>query len=184
MNLLPPLPSWDALHPLIVHFPIALLIVAPAIIVAGVFLPRHRAGFFLAALLMFAIGTISAYIAVSTGEAAARVAERGVEINSLLERHETLAENARLLFTILTVLWLAIVIGLRVAERRLPAWSHAGLPLVFVAACVPGLLLIAQMAHLGGRLVHQHGVHAMLPPESEPTTAVASHPTPTLALTH
>ncbi len=31
----PPFPSWDGLHPLIVHFPIALLLVAPLFVVLG-----------------------------------------------------------------------------------------------------------------------------------------------------
>ena len=31
----PPIPSWDGLHPLIVHFPIALLLVAPLLVVLG-----------------------------------------------------------------------------------------------------------------------------------------------------
>jgi uncharacterized membrane protein len=35
MLTLPPLPTWQAIHPLIVHFPIALLLVAPLFIVIG-----------------------------------------------------------------------------------------------------------------------------------------------------
>ena len=31
----PTIPSWDALHPLVIHFPIALLLVVPFLIVVG-----------------------------------------------------------------------------------------------------------------------------------------------------
>ena len=31
----PAIPSWDALHPLIIHFPIALLLIAPIFIIVG-----------------------------------------------------------------------------------------------------------------------------------------------------
>ena len=34
----PPFPLWDSLHPLIIHFPIALLLVCPLFILIGAFL--------------------------------------------------------------------------------------------------------------------------------------------------
>ena len=38
-NILPPIPSWDGLHPLVVHFPIALLLAAPVLLLAGMVFP-------------------------------------------------------------------------------------------------------------------------------------------------
>ena len=36
MLTLPPIPTWHAIHPLIIHFPIVLLLIAPLFIVIGV----------------------------------------------------------------------------------------------------------------------------------------------------
>ena len=44
--MFPPVPSWDAMHPMVVHFPIALLLVAPLFVVmaAGACVARTRGG--------------------------------------------------------------------------------------------------------------------------------------------
>jgi hypothetical protein len=80
MFQLPPIPSWAGLHPLMIHFPIALLLVAPLFIVAGAILsPRKSRPAMMAALLLMVLGTVSIFVAVESGEAAGRIAERGAD---------------------------------------------------------------------------------------------------------
>jgi len=52
MFMFPPIPSWDAMHPLIVHFPIALLLVTPLLVIFGIVLPKQARGLFIAALVV------------------------------------------------------------------------------------------------------------------------------------
>ncbi len=44
MFSLPSAPPWEGMHPLVVHFPIALLMVSPILILIGLLwaLPSHR----------------------------------------------------------------------------------------------------------------------------------------------
>ena len=59
MLTLPPIPSWQAIHPLVVHFPIALLLIAPVFILIGIALkPERRFPFLLVALILMALGTL------------------------------------------------------------------------------------------------------------------------------
>ncbi len=67
MPNLPPIPSWDGLHPLIVHFPIALLMVVPVLLVLGMIFRDGRRLFSVAALVLMLMGTAAAYVAVETG---------------------------------------------------------------------------------------------------------------------
>lgn len=162
---LPPYPGWDGLHPIVLHFPIVLLLVAPLLVAAGVVIAKHRNGFYLSALVLMVLGTVTAYVAVSTGEAAAQMADRTPEINRVLSQHQSQADKVRLCFTVLTAVWLAIVLALHFGTNRLAGWLKLAVPLVFLVCYLPGTLLLTNMAHLGGRLVHQYGLHAMLPPE-------------------
>ncbi len=173
---LPPIPSWDALHPLIIHFPIVLLLVAPLFMVIGAVLPPRKARAALAAaLLLMLMGTASVFMAIETGEAAGKLAERTPEINAVLEHHQNLAERTRLVFSVLTGVF-AVILLFPLALRRSPGrLATTVLPLVFVVIYGAATVLLVNTAHNGARLVHEYGVHAMLPPSPMPTTAAPPH---------
>jgi uncharacterized membrane protein len=174
MLTLPPLPGWDALHPLIIHFPIALLFVAPLFVLIGAVLPPKKGRPILwTALLLMAVGTASVFVAIETGEAAGKLADRTAEITAALEHHENLAERTRLVFSTLTALFGILLVVPLLRRSRLPGrLSSTILPLVFLAFYGGGMLLLTQTADQGGRLVHQFGVHALIP--AEPTQQPAA----------
>ncbi len=160
--MLPPLPSWDGLHPLVVHFPIALLLVAPILVVLGLIFSKHWNGFALAAFALMVLGTIGAFVAVSTGEAGAGLVERTEAISQVLEQHEDLAETTRTVFAFLTVIFGAIVLTPMILKTTLKPVLRVGLNVAFLALYAFGALLLANTAHEGGRLVHEYGVQAMV----------------------
>ncbi len=172
---LPPLPAWNGLHPLVVHFPVALLLVAPLFVLVGVWLraPRNRT-WLAAALTLLALGTLGAWVAVSTGEAGGALAERSAEINAALEHHEELAERTRAVFTVLTVALAAILLAPTALRRPLARVPQTMLLGLFLIAYLAGAALLANTAHAGGRLVHQLGVQAMVADTASVPAAPAS----------
>lgn len=177
MTEFPPIPSWDALHPLVVHFPIALLLVAPLFVALGAFLELRAPGkgrtWLFAALVLLALGTVATFVAVGSGEAAAKLAERTEAADAVLERHETLAETTRLVFSVLTVILAAILLVPRALRRDLPRGAAAGLFAAFLVAYGAGAILLANTAHNGGRLVYELGVHAPMAATAPPVAAPA-----------
>lgn len=170
---LPPIPPWDALHPLIVHFPVALLMVAPVLVLLGLVLkPERGRGLLVSALVLMIFGTVAAWVAVETGEAAGRLAERTPEINAILEHHEELAESVALVFTALTAVFAAVLFIPGLIRKPLGRAAGSSLLVVYLGFYAVGVLLLTNTAHNGGRLVHEQGVHALMPP-SPPPTALA-----------
>ncbi len=162
MFAFPPLPSWHGLHPLVVHFPIALLLTAPLFVALGALRGREGKSLLVSALVLMALGTISTFRAVATGEAAGRIADRTPEINAVLERHEELAEATRITFSILTVVFAAIVVAPSVFRRIPPRLVSSALPFLCLLFYAGAALLLANTAHNGGRLVHDLGVKALV----------------------
>lgn len=160
--MFPPIPTWDGLHPLIVHFPIALLIVAPVLVVLGLVFHRRFVCFAVSATVLMALGTIAAFVAVSTGEAAGELAMRTPEINAALERHEELAETTRWVFVVLTLLFAALAFVPAAIKRPLKRLPGVIAGVVFLLIYSGGTLLLANTAHQGGRLVHEFGVQALV----------------------
>jgi uncharacterized membrane protein len=65
--------AWNELHPLVVHFPIALLLVAPLFILMGALWPRRTGVYFLgSALILISVGTLAIFVSLSTGEASSK----------------------------------------------------------------------------------------------------------------
>lgn len=159
MFSLPPLPTWDALHPLIVHFPIALLLVAPLFVVFAIVLPRNKArGALLASFVIILLGTGSLIFAAETGEASSEHVIKTPQIQAILHDHEELAETAETIFGVITVLFAAVLFGPRLLRKEMSIRTFRMVLSVLLVVYAAGVLSLVNTAHAGGRLVHEFGV--------------------------
>ncbi|MGA8043967.1 MAG: DUF2231 domain-containing protein [Terracidiphilus sp.] len=171
----PPIPPWDALHPLVIHFPIALLLLSPLFILIGsVLAPPKGQPYRIAGLIILMLGTIGLFVAASTGEAAGELAERGGGVDAVLSAHEHLAEQTRIFFAGLSVILLGMTVLPGVLRRQETRLSSTFMPLAFLILYSVGILFLVNTAHAGGRLVHEFGVHAVLPAEAGPAIESAA----------
>jgi uncharacterized membrane protein len=166
----PPIPSWDGLHPIIVHFPIGLLLVAPVLLLVGAVLRERGRCWQLAGLVVMLLGTAATFVAVPTGEAAARLADKSPEMIPVLTHHQELAENTRLVFTVLTVLFALLLFVPGRIGKKPSTGALLVVHLVFLAFYLTGGVLLANTGHAGGRLVHEFGVQAMVETSADATT--------------
>lgn len=168
LQALPPIPNWSELHPIVIHFPIALLLVAPLFIVAGIVMdPQRGRPFLVTALSLMVLGTVGTVLAVATGEAAAEVTHRTAAMSAVLERHQELAETTRDIFGLLTVIFATILFLPRFLNRETTTAVARILPLAFLLFYGAGTVVLMNTAHNGGRLVHEFGIRALLAPANE-----------------
>lgn len=139
--------SFEMLHPMVVHFPIALLLVALLFDVAALFFPRAelaRASLYVSAIA--AVGAIAAYF---TGEAAEEHVEHLPGIETLLERHEDLGK-------LLMVAAIAVlVIRLAFFWRRWHETVAGRAVLAFFGAVLA--IIVGATGYAGGQLVYEYG---------------------------
>lgn len=175
--MFPSLPTWSELHPIVIHFPIALLFVAPLFIVLSLIFQKSAKAFTVSALVLMVIGTIAAVVAVQTGEAASEPVEHLAQAEAILERHEDLAELAQWLFLGLTATFAGLSFLPVLLKKTVPPalWVTAHVVFLMAYAGCAGVLGLA--AHQGGRLVHEAGIHtAMGWPEATVSTAPSPQP--------
>jgi uncharacterized membrane protein len=147
-------PGLPSLHPLVVHFPIAFVAVAPFLDFACLVF-RDRVWLDRSASAMYLAGTLGAGAAYLSGERAAKaLASISPAAESVLADHEAQA--------VLTLIVLAAVTLLRVTvswlardDRRIKIGIFR---LLAIPAAVAALAMLALTADLGGKLVYQHGV--------------------------
>jgi uncharacterized membrane protein len=156
----PPIPAWDQLHPIAVHFPIALLLVTPVFLLATIVFRRDRKALARAAFVLMLLGTSGAWVAVSTGEAAEELADQTPAAHEILEKHEHLGGDARVAFTFLTLGWALFLVVPAVLRREVGINVWAPATLVYLFFYLWGASVLANAAHEGGRLVHEAGVRA------------------------
>lgn len=161
MFTLPPIPPYEALHPIVVHFPIALLLTAWLPMLIAIIHKKHRNTWLASTALLLIVGTIGAFAAVITGEAAEDVvATTSQTIENAIHDHEETAELARNLFIAATIIFLASwATCTRLKEKKKPIFAIAAATLT-AASYAAASLALANAAHQGGVLVHQHAILA------------------------
>jgi len=159
----PPIPPFEGMHVLVVHFPIALLLVAPLFMFLAMVMPVRLRWCSFAALILLALGTAGVLAAIATGEAARDAVEKGSDaMFRVLAEHEQLAGIVRNVFIIVTVLYGLFVLLPSVIRRWITASYLVPVHAVFLLVLLGANLLVANTAHTGGRLVHQYGVRAAM----------------------
>jgi uncharacterized membrane protein len=175
LQALPPIPNWTGLHPLVIHFPISLLLVAPLFIVGGILVtPLKGRSFLIAALVLMLLGTAGTFLAVATGTAAGELAQRTTDVTTVLERHKDLAETTRIVFSVLTLIFATLLFLPRLLKHEATIISARILLLAFLLFYSAGAVILVNTAHNGGRLVHALGIHAAIMEANGTLTAPAS----------
>jgi uncharacterized membrane protein len=159
---LPKLPGWDGLHPLVVHFPIALLFVVPILLIIGLIWKNKAKCYLIAALIIMFLGTISAFVAGMTGDAAGEIAQRTPQITAMIEKHDDMAETTRTVFTILTIIYATLLFLPKLLKKEIKPNLFLILNIIFLILYGLGMLILTNTGHLGARLVHELGVKGLM----------------------
>lgn len=143
------IPDWAPnLHPLVVHFPIALLFAAAAVDLASLLMPGSRPLRDTATWLYIA-GAATAVCAYFSGYTAAQSLESTAAIEALVDAHADRAFAATWLFAFFASLRLAMSYILR-------PWR--GLRIGAFAVALVGLGALVETALHGARLVFEQGL--------------------------
>lgn len=143
------LPDWAPnLHPLLVHFPIAILFVAVLLDVAGLIL-RQKPFWRQSAVLMYVLGGVAVVVTYLAGQQAADSVFLSTDANALLTEHADLG---------LYTLWF---FGVYALVRPLVDFTALGKKMaVYIALIVipaGGLFLLYETAEHGAELVFRYG---------------------------
>ncbi len=139
------------LHPLLVHFPIALFTLAFALEIIELF---KRESFKNSSFLILIFAILSAILAVQTGNIEAQTLNLDDKAGGILDQHRSSANFSLLLLALVFMLKLYIVLKRGGATRMLV--------LILFSLYLLGLLFIYRTALLGTKLVFEYGIETKL----------------------
>ncbi|MFA5805852.1 MAG: DUF2231 domain-containing protein [Melioribacteraceae bacterium] len=144
------IPDWAPnIHPMIVHFPIALLIAAVLLDVLGLFLKRFN-WLEKSAFVLYAIGTIMLIITFFTGRSASDGLDIPANVISSVNDHADWAEITMWFFIIYSIVRLSVGFWLKKLNKTIVV------PVVLVAFV--GVYFLFHTAEYGAKLVYGHGL--------------------------
>jgi uncharacterized membrane protein len=140
-----PLPSW---HPLVVHFPIALVLTATVMLLAARLLRDESLAATAATVGTWnlCLGTLAAVFALGTGLGAV------LNLNVSAAAHQAISLHVKwaMLSTLLLVL-LAVWRGAGTALRSRPSW-------IFLLVLIAASAALSFTAYRGGKNVYEYGI--------------------------
>lgn len=157
MSPIPPLPNWSGLHPLLTHFPVALIFLSPVSVVLGAVLNGAWARrCLIMSLLLLGAGATMMYVAISTGVDAVSIHQLSTEMRGVLDEHRSMAKGATSALTVAALLYaLTLVVRwwLGVDDNRMVA---SILPVAFLVFYCIGVFQLFSAVQHGAQLVHTH----------------------------
>jgi uncharacterized membrane protein len=153
------LPEWAPnIHPLVVHFPIAILIIAVLGDLAALLLRRYD-WLRPASLTLYGIGAIGALVAHQTGQDAGNGVTLPPEAYTMLNDHADAATMTLWFYSMFTVA--------RVVVHRFAPLNRIPVHVLLFVIGAAGLSLVSQTAEKGAQLVYQQGVGVQNPGRTE-----------------
>jgi uncharacterized membrane protein len=138
-------PEW---HPMVVHFPLALVVTGAIFLLAARLLPqpRHSATLATVGTWNLCLGAIAALFALGTGLAAM------IGLNLDLAARQAISLHVKwAIFTTLALVLLAVWRGAGVAQESRPSW-------LFIVILVAATAALVMTGYRGGQNVYQYGI--------------------------
>lgn len=146
------------IHPLIVHFPLALLVVYAILEISWIFRRGRSDRLQFTKLILLVFGALGARAALQTGEIAAQISGFQGQYHQIVELHEWFANTSTNIFVWLLVGYLVLFFGPKIPSPVLQKLLHIVQKLqsryVFVCAAVLGMACLMVTGALGGSLVY------------------------------
>ncbi|HQU71325.1 MAG TPA: hypothetical protein PKV71_01400 [Calditrichia bacterium] len=143
--------DWTLLHPMVVHFPIALLIAGFLFELIAAFSGKEFFG--KAALYLLVLGTAGAVAAYFSGEFAGEGLSESGSLKNALEAHEEAAKMAMGIMVLTAIVRIALV----VVHAYRGLYRAAAVLLYMI-----GVLLVSRTGYYGGELVYKHAAGVQL----------------------
>jgi uncharacterized membrane protein len=144
------LPDWvPNIHPIIVHFPIAVLLIAVLVDFFSLIF-KEKIWLKYSLLLLYTIGVLSAFVAFLTGREAADMVKLPPLANPVLNEHADMA--------LLTLLFFAVFTLIRIFLFWKGFDKKYWLSITLVVIVLPGIYLLIETAEHGAELVYKYGV--------------------------
>lgn len=140
------------IHPLVIHFPIALLLLYVALEISGIIFNKEE--ILRGAYVILILGVIASLVAVLTGNQAEELAERTISSQfkfpeEILENHEWYATLTVWYFVFVLILRTFLVVKKKFAGR---------IRYIFIIFALVGVIWIYLTATVGGDLVYKYGL--------------------------
>ena len=153
IELLPPLneknlPYIDVIHPIVVHFVIAMALIAVVFDVIGI--TQKKANLFEVSFLNLIVATVAIFVAIIFGQLEAGLASPYGSSRDILNYHSTIGWSLAVVLSLIT--------GWRYVARQK---NPNSLPIGFLL--IDGLLaaLVCTQVYLGDKLVWIYGLHTV-----------------------
>lgn len=161
MGELPEIWRTELWHPMVVHFPIVLLLGAAVLRIISLFFEEEKQRFLInAGRLSLYVGVATAWMAVYTGTLADAIVVRELCDPTVLESHENSAYTLGYIFTSAAVLDIISILISRKYPGLIKKTFSEGIIIVLLIA---GTASLGYTAHLGASLVYQQGAGVYQP---------------------
>ncbi len=146
----------EVIHPLSVHFPIVLLLIASFLSWLSLLRPR-RDGLKIALFWSLLLGSASAWLAVYTGDLADGRVSRSLCDPTILKQHENFALALSYTYTVMLVI---------AGAKQLLAFRKPRLLVILLAVLgLAGAAMVVYVGHLGASLVYEQAAGVVVPPD-------------------
>ncbi|MGG0656281.1 DUF2231 domain-containing protein [Rummeliibacillus pycnus] len=147
------------LHPSIVHFPIALLVLGAVLEIINTFMKKESLNKFGTFLII--IGVLSGFLALATGDQAEEFAFQnwGRGLHDQVETHSLFADISIIVFSALAVI--KLIFKHKFFKWRPKQIKNGLISTLIVILSVAGIVSLTITGHLGGKIVYEHNPTAV-----------------------
>lgn len=148
------------IHPIVIHFPIACLVLYTGLELLSLFVKSRRDKLYLTKIILLIIGTIWAFMAIQTGE----YAWEQLGYTDLIEAHSEFGEMSYRTYLIIWIIYacqymLATKSGMQIMANSFGAIlgkiiKFASHPILLSLIALLGLVLLSITGALGGAISH------------------------------